>query len=121
MALCTVRREGSNLRYLWQRFLMITVFLCESSQDGDPVVMLTPLSSMCRFSHDSIVTCSRDGTAIIWMLQSLKPNVTTNKLLNFTCFDVFNAAQLMLFSFVISEENVTLECCKMWMKSMSVY
>jgi hypothetical protein len=88
--------------------------------DGDPVVTLTLLSSTCRFSHDSIATCSRDGTAIIWMLQSLNPNVNTIELLNVACYDVFNASRLMLLSLVIPEENVTLECSKMWMKSVSV-
>ena len=58
--------------------------------------------------------------AIIWMLQSLNPNVNTTKLLNITCYDVFNGSRLMLLSLVIPEENVTLECSKMWMKSVSV-
>ena len=81
---------------------------------------LTLLSSTCRFSHDSIATFSRDGTAIIWMLQSLNPNVNIDKLSNVTCYEVFNASRLMLLSLVLPEENVTLECSKMWMKSVSV-
>ena len=79
-------QRGLNFRYLWQRLLMITLFLRKTSQDGDPVVTLTLLSSMCRFSHDSIVTCSRDGTAIIWMLQSLKPNVNYKQTSEFHLF-----------------------------------
>jgi hypothetical protein len=54
------------------------------------------------------------------MLQSLNPNVNTIELLNVACYDVFNASWLMLLSLVIPEENVTLECSKMWMKSVSV-
>lgn len=31
---------------------------------------------MSRYSHDNIVTCSRDGSAIIWIPKSRKPHVS---------------------------------------------
>jgi len=57
--------------------------LCPLSlQDQALITKLAPHGSMLtlcifRYSHDNIVTCSRDGSAIIWVPRSRRSHVSS--------------------------------------------
>lgn len=63
------------------------------------------LFMLSRFTHDNIVTCSRDGSAIIWIPRSRRSHVSPTDQMKCHCFCIltFLFGPLSLTSFAIFE------------------
>lgn len=64
-----------------------------------------------RFTHDNIVTCSRDGSAIIWIPRSRRSHVSTIWVESVLIFPCQIASEITVYLLSASDMKVLIQSC----------